>query len=48
MKSFLKNLIITMAGKSTRFPNMRPKWILTDSMSGNLMCVELNNRVIIL
>jgi hypothetical protein len=36
----MKNLIIPMAGKSTRFPNMRPKWILTDPMSGNLMCVE--------
>ena len=23
------NLIIPMAGKSSRFPNMRPKWMLT-------------------
>ena len=36
----MKNLIIPMAGKSTRFPNMRPKWMLTDPMSGDLMCVE--------
>jgi hypothetical protein len=36
----MKNLIIPMAGRSTRFPNMRPKWMLTDPMSGDLMCVE--------
>lgn len=29
-----------MAGKSSRFPNMRPKWMLTLPKSGDLMCVE--------
>lgn len=36
----MKSLIIPMAGKSTRFPNIRPKWMLTMPMSGDLMCVE--------
>jgi hypothetical protein len=29
-----------MAGKSSRFPDTRPKWMLTHPMSGDLMCVE--------
>jgi hypothetical protein len=29
-----------MCGKSSRFPNTRPKWMLTHPYSGNLMCVE--------
>lgn len=33
------NLIIPMAGKSSRFPNMRPKWMLTHP-SGRFMALE--------
>ena len=33
------SLIIPAAGKSSRFPNMRPKWLLTHP-KGNLMVVE--------
>lgn len=29
-----------MGGRSSRFPNLRPKWMLTHPMSGDLMCVE--------
>lgn len=29
-----------MAGKSSRFPNLRPKWMLTHPMSGDFMCME--------
>jgi len=36
----MKNLIIPMGGKSSRFPGMRPKWLLTHPLTGNLMCVE--------
>jgi len=36
----MKNLIIPMGGKSSRFPGMRPKWMLTHPLTGNLMCVE--------
>jgi len=36
----MKNLIIPMGGKSSRFPNMRPKWMLTHPASGNFMCAE--------
>jgi len=36
----MKNLIVPMGGKSSRFPGMRPKWMLTHPSSGNLMCVE--------
>ena len=25
----MKNLIIPVAGQSSRFPNMRPKWLMT-------------------
>jgi hypothetical protein len=33
------NLIIPMAGKSSRFPNLKPKWMLTHP-SGNFMVIE--------
>lgn len=33
------NLILPAAGKSSRFPNMRPKWLLTHP-NGNLMITE--------
>ena len=36
----MKNLIIPMAGKSTRFPNMRPKWMLTHPMTNRFMAIE--------
>jgi hypothetical protein len=29
-----------MAGKSSRFPNMRPKWMLTHPMSNRFMAIE--------
>lgn len=29
-----------MAGKSTRFPNMRPKWMLTHPMTNRFMAIE--------
>lgn len=36
----MKNLIIPMGGKSTRFPGVRPKWMLTHPVTGNFMCIE--------
>ncbi len=33
------NLIIPAAGRSSRFPNVRPKWLLTHP-NGNLMIIE--------
>ena len=33
------SLILPCAGSSTRFPNMKPKWLLT-APSGNLMIQE--------
>ena len=33
------HLIVPAAGKSSRFPGMRPKWLLTHP-EGNLMVVE--------
>ncbi len=38
MKS-IRNLIIPVCGKSTRFPNTRPKWLLTHP-NGNFMVVQ--------
>lgn len=35
----MKNLVIPAAGSSTRFPGMRPKWMLTHP-NGNLMITE--------
>lgn len=35
----MQNLIVPMMGKSTRFPNLRPKWMLTHPF-GNFMVVE--------
>ena len=36
----MKNLIVPIAGKSTRFPNTRPKWMLTHPKSGLFMALE--------
>jgi hypothetical protein len=36
----MRSLIIPMAGKSSRFPNMRPKWMLTHPMSNRFMATE--------
>jgi hypothetical protein len=36
----MKNLIIPMGGKSSRFPGTRPKWMLTHPVSGSFMCIE--------
>jgi len=36
----MRNLIIPMAGNSSRFPNMRPKWMLTHPMTGRFMAIE--------
>lgn len=36
----MSTLIIPAAGKSTRFPNTRPKWMLTHPKSGNMMLIE--------
>ena len=36
----MKTLIIPMAGKSTRFPNMKPKWMLTHPFSNHFMAIE--------
>ena len=33
------NLILPVAGKSNRFPNLRPKWMLSHP-NGNMMIVE--------
>ena len=33
------NVILPVAGKSSRFPNVRPKWLLTNP-NGNLMVVD--------
>jgi len=36
----MKNLIVPMGGKSSRFPSMRPKWMLTHPMSNRFMVIE--------
>ena len=36
----MKTLIVPMAGKSSRFPNTRPKWMLTHPGSGRFMAIE--------
>lgn len=36
----MKNLLIPMAGKSSRFPGMRPKWMLTHPMTNRFMVTE--------
>jgi hypothetical protein len=36
----MKNLLVPVAGKSTRFPNTRPKWMLTHPKSGYFMAIE--------
>jgi hypothetical protein len=36
----MKNLIVPMGGKSSRFPGMRPKWMLTHPMTNRFMVTE--------
>lgn len=36
----MKNLIVPMAGKSSRFPNMKPKWMLTHPMKNRFMVID--------
>ena len=36
----MKNLIVPMAGKSSRFPNLRPKWMLTHPFKNRFMVIE--------
>ena len=36
----MKTLIVPMAGKSSRFPNMRPKWMLTHPKKNRFMVNE--------
>ena len=36
----MKTLIVPMAGKSSRFPGMRPKWMLTHPKTNRYMCLE--------
>ena len=36
----MKNLIVPMGGKSSRFPGMRPKWMLTHPMTNKFMVTE--------
>ena len=35
----MQNLIMPMAGKSSRFNTSRPKWMLTHPYSGNYMAL---------
>lgn len=36
----MSTLIVPMAGKSSRFPNSKPKWMLTHPWSGRFMAIE--------
>jgi hydroxymethylpyrimidine pyrophosphatase-like HAD family hydrolase len=36
----MKNLIVPMGGKSSRFPSMRPKWMLSHPMTNRFMVIE--------
>ena len=36
----MKNLLLPIAGKSSRFPNSRPKWMLTHPRTGRMMITE--------
>jgi len=36
----MKTLVVPMAGKSSRFPGMRPKWMLTHPKNNRFMVVE--------
>ena len=36
----MKNLIVPMSGKSSRFPNMKPKWMLTHPMKNRFMVMN--------
>jgi len=41
----MKNLIVPMAGKSSRFPNMKPKWMLTHPMKNRFMVIDAISRI---
>ena len=36
----MKTLIVPMAGQSSRFPNTRPKWMLTHPATNRFMVTE--------
>jgi len=36
----MRSLIVPMAGRSTRFPNLRPKWMLSHPMTNRMMVTE--------
>ena len=36
----MKTLVVPMGGKSSRFPNMRPKWMLTHPKKNKFMVTE--------
>ena len=36
----MKTLIVPTAGRSSRYPNTRPKWMLTHPKSGRFMAIE--------
>ena len=36
----MRSLIVPMAGRSTRFPKLRPKWMLSHPMTNRLMVTE--------
>ena len=36
----MRSLVVPMAGRSTRFPNLRPKWMLSHPMTNRLMVTE--------
>ena len=36
----MKTLVVPMAGKSSRFPDMRPKWMLTHPKNNRFMVIE--------
>lgn len=36
----MRTLVVPMAGRSSRFPNMRPKWMLTHPMTNRFMVTE--------
>ncbi len=36
----MRTLVVPMAGRSSRFPNLRPKWMLTHPMTNRFMVIE--------
>ena len=36
----MRSLIVPMAGRSTRFPKLRPKWMLSHPMTNRMMVTE--------